>query len=366
MPSALLINSTGRQGWPWEPLLLEPISFAKDASSIPRISIIVPSFNQGRYLEETIRAIILQDYPNYELIVIDADSTDNTLEIIRKYEPWITYWVSEPDRGQSHAIVKGLAVATGDIINWINSDDLVAPGAFHRIAADFDLDRFDVICGKCDYFLNDLNHLDLQGMRMGLGLTIGDTFNIHQINQPSTFFKASVIKKMGIDEQFRYTMDLDLWFRYLLQAGQERVLISENLLSYFRLHDASKTVAENAHFKGDIWRVHYNILYSLEQKAELLTYASLPIPNFERFVPTCYSIQVPKTELHPFIVNMAWMAVYHYNAVMNYCAARECLAIVRRYSSLLEPKLLKQLFKHYILPERFVRWVVNTHLLKVQ
>jgi glycosyltransferase involved in cell wall biosynthesis len=206
--------------------------------------------------------------------------------------------VSEPDRGQSHAIQKGLDIATGDIINWINSDDLIAPGAFHHIAAEFDLGKYDVICGRCDYFRDNLSQLDLRGMRMGLGPTVGDTFNQHIINQPSTFFKASVIKGLGIDEQFRYTMDLDLWFRYLLQNGQSRILLSDGLLSYFRLHDASKSVAEVSHFEGDIWKVHYNILYSLGQDDAILTFAGHSIPCFERFQPTQYPISISLAELY--------------------------------------------------------------------
>ena len=112
-----------------------------------KISIITPSYNQGNFLEETILSIISQEYVNYELIIIDGGSTDNTVEVIKKYEEHVTYWVSEKDRGQSHAIHKSLAVATGDIINWINSDDIVASGAFNHIATQFDLEKYDVIYG---------------------------------------------------------------------------------------------------------------------------------------------------------------------------------------------------------------------------
>ena len=91
-----------------------------DGSDWPRISIVTPSYNQGQYIEETIRSILLQGYPNLEYIIIDAGSTDQTVEIIKKYEMFLSYWVSESDNGQAHAINKGLSLCTGEIFNWIN------------------------------------------------------------------------------------------------------------------------------------------------------------------------------------------------------------------------------------------------------
>ena len=103
----------------------------------PKISVVTPSYNQGQFIEQTIRSVLLQGYPNLEFIIIDGGSDDNTLEIIRKYENWLTYWVSEPDRGQSHAINKGIRRATGEILLWLNSDDLVLPDAFNTVVSKF-------------------------------------------------------------------------------------------------------------------------------------------------------------------------------------------------------------------------------------
>src|SRR5512134_129792 len=103
----------------------------------PKISIVTPSFNQGKYLERTIRSVIEQDYPNLEYIIIDGGSTDESVEIIRKYEKHLAYWVSEPDRGQSHAINKGFDRATGEIFGWLNSDDWYVPGALKAVAEAF-------------------------------------------------------------------------------------------------------------------------------------------------------------------------------------------------------------------------------------
>ena len=324
----------------------------------PKISIITPSYNQGHYLEETINSIISQQYTNYELIIIDAGSTDNTVDVIKKYEKHITYWVSEPDRGQSHAIQKGLAHVTGDIVNWINSDDLVAPGAFHALAREFDLDRYDVLCGNCDYFLNDLGHLDLRNERMGLGATVGDTFLGRKINQPSTFFKASIMKNLGIDEQFHFTMDLDLWYRYLLLAGQERIVLSDTLLTYFRLHDSSKTVALLPRFDGDVRKVFYNVLYSLGQPASLLAFMRQAIPDAS-FEPTRYPVTIPTALVSSFIRTWAWAAVQHYNETGDFAAARECLSVAHQHGQPFNLTLARQFVKHYMLPQQVLHWLAR-------
>lgn len=315
----------------------------------PKISIIIPSYNQGQYLPETIRSIIAQGYPRYELIIIDGGSTDDTLDAILRYQSFITYWVSEPDRGQSHAIQKGLAQATGDIINWINSDDLVAPGALGHIAAVFDLDKYDAVCGYCHYFINDISQLDLRDERMGLQPTLGETMLHRQINQPSTYFKATVFRALGVDERFHYTMDLDLWYRYLLQAGQSRVLLTDTLLSYFRLHNSSKTMTSSPRFEAEAAQVFYNVLYSLGQPHELLAFVQRSIPE-ANFAPTRYPVQVPALELRALVRYYAWEALIFYNQTNNRSAARVCLQIARQNNWPLGIRFLRQWLKHYAFP----------------
>ena len=113
--SELPSSPPGKIGWPWTEESSQLPEKMSDGSPWPRISIVTPSYNQGQFIEETIRSVLLQGYPNVEYIIIDGGSTDNSLEIIKKYEPWLAYWVSEPDRGQSHALNKGIQKATGDI-----------------------------------------------------------------------------------------------------------------------------------------------------------------------------------------------------------------------------------------------------------
>lgn len=119
----------GKIGWPWTKESRQLPDTMPDSRPWPRISIVTPSFNQGRYIEETIRSVLLQGYPNLEYIVIDGGSSDNSVGIIKKYEPWLAYWVSEADRGQAHAINKGFQKATGEIFGWLNSDDVYCKGA---------------------------------------------------------------------------------------------------------------------------------------------------------------------------------------------------------------------------------------------
>ena len=108
----------GTTGWPWREETRQLPNTLPDGSPWPRISIVTPSFNQGKYIEETIRSILLQGYPNLEYIIMDGGSNDGSLEIIKKYEPWLALWVSEKDRGQSHAINKGFLSSTGDVVAW--------------------------------------------------------------------------------------------------------------------------------------------------------------------------------------------------------------------------------------------------------
>lgn len=145
-----------KNGWPWEAPVLHEGHSLGDKHPYPKISIITPSLNQGDFIEECIRSVLLQQYPNLEYIIIDGGSQDNTVNIIKKYEPWIDYWVSEEDSGQSQAINKGMKIATGDIVAWLNSDDMYFPGVFFEIARQFSIYSNKLLCvGDCEFVTSE-------------------------------------------------------------------------------------------------------------------------------------------------------------------------------------------------------------------
>src|SRR5262245_21335405 len=124
----------GRSGWPWTEATPRLPATLPDGAAWPRITIVTPSYNQAPFLEETIRSVLLQGYPNLEYIIIDGGSSDGSVELMRRYEPWLAYWVSEPDGGQSEAINKGWCSATGTVTTWLSSDDIYTPGALKAVA----------------------------------------------------------------------------------------------------------------------------------------------------------------------------------------------------------------------------------------
>ncbi len=207
-----------------------------------KISIITPSYNQGNYLEQTIDSILSQDYPNKELIIVDGGSTDNSVEIIKKYEKHLAWWVSEKDRGQTHAINKGLARVTGDIFNWINSDDYLEKGSLGAVAQAFQNPSVDVACGFTHCFYDESGKTS-HTYQMGIGKTTTDTLLNIVMSQPATFYKTKVVRDLGgVNESLHFAFDDELWLRYLLKYGQDHVVKIDKVLAHFRLHETSKSV----------------------------------------------------------------------------------------------------------------------------
>ncbi|MBU2018292.1 MAG: glycosyltransferase [Bacteroidetes bacterium] len=212
---------------------------------IPKISLITPSFNQGQFIEETILSILDQGYPNLEYIIIDGGSTDQTVEIIKKYEDRITYWVSEKDNGQAHAINKGLERTTGEIVNWINSDDYLEPGSLLKLAESYQKNpRGEVFCGytRC-YWFPSMEHSHTY--RMGLKKNATKTLLNIEMNQPGTFYRTEIMKDLGgVNESLRYIFDNELWMKYLCKYGQNKVELLDFLIAHFRQHGESKSFGE--------------------------------------------------------------------------------------------------------------------------
>lgn len=249
---------SGKTGWPWiaEPRPLPPLM--PDCQPWPKISIVTPSYNQGQFIEETIRSILFQGYPNLEYIIIDGGSTDNTLEIIRKYEPWLTYWISEPDKGQSEAINKGLQKCTGEIFNWICSDDYLDNHVLIKIANNFKDENINAVCGVsrllyCDHSIGYERTL--------LDDSIEKMISTSFISQPCTFYRMEVIQRLGgLNNELHYCMDAEWWVRYLLLYGTEGICKTDDILANYRHHASSKTESQPEVFGGDLNAIKYAIL----------------------------------------------------------------------------------------------------------
>ena len=236
---------------------------------LPLISIVIPSFNQGKYIEQTIVSIIEQSYKKVEIIIIDAASTDETVAVIKKYEQYIAYWVSEPDRGQSHAINKGLEKCNGEVFNWINSDDYLEPGALQNIATLFgENNDVQVVCGFTRCFFDEDNSTSHE-YRMGVKPTVAETISLVEMNQPGSFYLTNIVKEFGgVNESLRYVFDDELWFRFLCKYGIENIYLTDKRFAHFRLHGSSKSVGEGFTLFGK----EINALY-----IDILTNAQVPI-----------------------------------------------------------------------------------------
>jgi glycosyltransferase involved in cell wall biosynthesis len=219
--------------------------FASDGSPWPRISVITPSYNQGRFIEETIRSVLLQVYPNVEYIIIDGGSIDESIGLIEKYSPWLSHWVSEPDRGQSHAINKGFAQAHGDVIAWLNSDDLLQKHALSEIGTYFaENPTCEVLAGRSE--IRDMTGRKILWRIDDLPRTLAELLEYplgRYLAQPSVFFRRRVLDRVApLNEQLHYAMDLDLWLRI---AEHYKIDVLAQTLSWIRAHDEAKTFRDN-------------------------------------------------------------------------------------------------------------------------
>ena len=222
--------------------------------NLPKITVITPSFNQGMFLEETIKSVLDQNYPNLEYLVYDGGSADKSVDIIKKYEDKIDFWVSQKDKGQSDAINKGFQRATGDIITWLNSDDVFIPNVLNEIT-DYFLqhpwqgavsgDIININSNSEELFVKKL--IDLHYIEM--------IFSSVSVPQPATFFRKSALDQVGLlDLNLKYNMDLDFFIR-MKKAGVKFGRINKPLTK-FRLHSESKTVTE---FSNKVEQANYFI-----------------------------------------------------------------------------------------------------------
>lgn len=236
-----------------------------------KISIITPSFNQAQYLEQTIDSVLSQNYANIEYIIIDGGSTDGSVEIIKKYDKHLKYWISEKDNGQSHAINKGINKANGEIVNWLNSDDYYEPGALEIVAEVFEDPEITCFCGRSNIFNEDGFQRQSKGTDVydnNLAKSIGWA----RIDQPETFFRKEVWDKVRLlNEKLHYTMDREWWMCYLYHFGLDSIAKIDDVLVNFRLHADSKTVSPSSKFDEE----HNTLFYSLARASNTTSVADL-------------------------------------------------------------------------------------------
>lgn len=294
-----------------------------------KLSVITPSFNQGDFIEQTIDSVLSQDYPNLEYLIIDGGSTDNSVEIIKKYQKHLTYWISEKDKGQSDAINKGLQRITGDVVNWINSDDWYKPNALKIVAESFQDDETLVVSGRSDVWFNNMIKVTNPGV--DIYPDIEKTIGWARIDQPETFFRTSVVRKIGLlNTSLHYVMDREWWIRFLMYYGQNKVLKINQTLVNFRLHNESKTYNFSNSFHQEANNVYYTIAkqYQLE---EAILFESIvdvtPVAGLN-YTEIC-SKSVIKKAIHYF-----WLQ----EARLNYAANN--LDLTKKYLTIIDKNFL--------------------------
>lgn len=205
----------------------------------PKISIVTPSLNQGDLIEETIQSVLSQTYPNFEYIIVDGGSTDGSVAIIEKYQHELSYWVSEPDKGQSDAINKGFERGTGDLLCWVNSDDVLFPHCLENIAACYIKKNQPDIIHAWGVYIDAAGKIT-RLMRVPRQSRFFFFKGSWVAPSPTIFFRASLFRKIGgLDTRYRLSMDLDMWVK--MMRANAKVALVPKYLGAFRWSSLNKT-----------------------------------------------------------------------------------------------------------------------------
>lgn len=242
-----------REGWPWTeaPEPLPPTM--PSGRAWPRFSVVTPSYNQGKFVEQTIRSVLCQGYPNLEYIIIDGGSTDESVEVIRKYGSHLAHWESKRDRGQSHAINKGFERATGEVMCWLNSDDFFPPGTLRAVAeALFEGEGASAVVGHCVQVYADGRAPHRGRGRFESLERLLEFWKGYQMHQPSIFWRREVFERVGyLDESLHLTMDFDYWVRMARHFSFKNI---DRDLSYATYHEEAKTGDGFAGYQAELRR----------------------------------------------------------------------------------------------------------------
>lgn len=276
MPQELPLPLRGTNGLQWTDSTDGMSDDISNCEPWPRITLITPSYNQGQFIEDTIRSVLVQNYPNLEYIIIDGGSTDESVEIIRRYESSLAYWCSEKDKGQADAINKGFARATGSLLGWINSDDILLPGALHTLGRVHTIHEDSILAGAVINFDQSgplatvrQKGLDFENFATAWKQVWEQRIGYHQ---PGVFFPKTAWDSCGpLDRDLSYCFDSDLMYRLVRHCD---VVYLDKPVAGFRLHESSKTVSHGHEFEAEADRV-LRRYWSLEgRKPDLKSYSS--------------------------------------------------------------------------------------------
>jgi glycosyltransferase involved in cell wall biosynthesis len=245
----------GRNGWPWAN---GNRSDVRNITGWPSITIVIPSFNQGDRIEAAIRSVLLQGYPNVELMVFDAGSTDGTVDVLRRYSPWLAHWESVPDHGQSHAINKGWLRARGEVFNWLCCDDLLVPGALAKVGAAFAKDEtLDVLAGSAQVIAEFPGGRDM--VMRPTPETLALMPQADPVPQPSCFWRRSAVRRRLLVRQgLRYSMDFELWMHLMSTGARWRCI--DDILSVAHMTGDNKICRGGSGIIREI--IHLNARYA--------------------------------------------------------------------------------------------------------
>jgi len=280
----------------------------------PKVSIITPSFRSARYISSTIESVLFQNYPSIEHIIIDGASDDGTVDILKKYPHLI--WISEPDRGQSEAINKGMKLAKGEIVAWLNADDVFKPDAV-SVASEYLMNFPEIVAVYGDMEMIT-EHGETILLRKSKCFNLETLFFENFINQPTVFVRKYILDELhGLDERLHYSMDRELWLR----IGSQYVMqyLPGWIGAGFRLHSISKTCTSEPKFHAEWATVMENSLTNA-----LFSGVSLVIKNRAveqakvRFLVSTIRSEAKKRDVKAVLISIHQLVTKHWRYILKY------------------------------------------------